>query len=289
MVFFSEDPIRAIQALASPWLTATMIALTEIGSRWILFGLAMLVAYLLDKRTGFFLAIVLLASATSNSILKTAFAMPRPDPALHLAGSSGYGFPSGHAQSSTTFFAAAAWKLRHLWIPLAIVAIPAIAFTRLYLGVHFLGDVLGGAAFGLAAVAIAVVLARAPFWDRLDVRARLLVAFLAPTAVQGVLFLALRQVSTSLGLLTGVALGIVLEARWVNFGRPRGTPAFALRFLLGGACLAALEFLRETIEYAPANYAFLILAGIVATVVLPWIFVRIEARLPRPELPQAPA
>jgi len=69
----------------------------------------------------------------------------------------------------------------------------------------------------------------------------------------------------------------------------RGTPAFALRFLLGGACLAALEFLRETIEYAPANYAFLILAGIVATVVVPWIFVTIEARLPRPELPQAPA
>src|SRR3972149_2118911 len=115
MVFFSEDPIRAIQAAASPWLTATMIFVTEIGSRWILFGLAMLVAYLLDKRTGFFLAIVLVASATSNSILKTAFAMPRPDPALPLAGSSGYAVPSGPAPASTPFFSAAAWKRRHLW------------------------------------------------------------------------------------------------------------------------------------------------------------------------------
>ena len=289
MVLFSEEPIRAIRDFASPWLTTAMILVTETGSRWILFGLAMLVAYLFDKRTGFFLALVLITSAAANSILKTAFGMPRPDASLHLRPTSGNGFPSGHAQASTTFFAAAAWKLRRLWIPLAIVMIPLIAFTRLYLGVHFLGDVLGGAAFGLVAVAIAVVLARASFWARLGMRAKLVVAFFAPTAAQGVLFLALRQVSTSLGLLTGVALGVVLEARWVNFGRPRGAPAFAIRLFLGGAGLAALEVLRELIEYAPANYGFLILAGIVATLVLPWIFVRIEARLPRPELPGAPA
>jgi undecaprenyl-diphosphatase len=90
---------------------------------------------------------------------------PRPSvavPEAHpLMGAGGYSMPSGHA--ATAFAGAVA--LAYLWrrgAPFFLLLAAAIAFSRVYVGVHYPGDVLAGAALG-AAVATAWVLAlRAP-------------------------------------------------------------------------------------------------------------------------------
>lgn len=288
MVLFSEEPIRIIQQFSSPLLDLAFLLITRLGSRTILFALAMFIYWLLDKRAGFFASVVLLSSTVVSDLLKAAFNMPRPSADLQVTPTPGNGFPSGHAQQATVFWTTLARELGGRWVPLALVVIPLVAFSRMYLGVHFLGDVLGGAAFGLVVVAASIRVARIGLWTHLRLRDRLLLAFFVPMVVQGVIFLSTRMVFESLALLTGVALGYILEGRWVAMARPAGPSGFTVRFALGGACLVGFERLDSIVDYGPAEYGLAFLLGLVATLVLPWLFVRIEARvLGRPiPLPQ---
>jgi membrane-associated phospholipid phosphatase len=90
-------------------------------------------------------------------VLKLLVQRPRPGFAEPLVDASGYSFPSGHATSSAAFVMALAllatgwvkrWESR-VYILLAAVALEAaIGFSRLYLGAHYLTDVLAGYTVG---------------------------------------------------------------------------------------------------------------------------------------------
>ncbi len=101
-----------------------------------------------------------------NVVLKLAFHRPRPELAfVHL---ETYSFPSGHATAATAVYTLLAWlavrRLR-LWRLRLVVAfgtalvIATVDFTRLYLGVHYLSDVLAGTAAGLAWALAAILVA----------------------------------------------------------------------------------------------------------------------------------
>lgn len=92
-----------------------------------------------------------------NVLLKNFFLRPRPDFPNAYYHESGYSFPSGHAMLSVLFYGMTAyliasqslsWKMQvRLWIT-AITLSLLIGFSRIFLGVHFLTDVLGGWAAG---------------------------------------------------------------------------------------------------------------------------------------------
>ncbi|WP_051835930.1 phosphatase PAP2 family protein [Streptomyces sp. NRRL WC-3549] len=74
-------------------------------------------------------------------------------------------FPSGHAMTATVVCGLLLWLLRPagagsaLWgasVAAAVVSVAGVSFTRLYLGVHWLSDVLGGLLLGAAVVAFSV-------------------------------------------------------------------------------------------------------------------------------------
>ena len=84
--------------------------------------------------------------------------VPQADP---LMGANGWSFPSGHA--ATAFAGAVA--LTYVWrrgAPLFFLLAAAIAFSRVYVGVHYPGDVLGGAVLGTAVGLAWVALLRLP-------------------------------------------------------------------------------------------------------------------------------
>ena len=129
-----------------------------LGLVWILLGIVIAVALRRPAILLLVLAADLMADLTATG-LRDAVGRPRPDEAHRLVDASGFSFPSGH---STTSFACAL-VLAVLVPRLAVVFFTlaaAIAFSRLYVGVHYPLDVLAGAALGLALATALLLLAR---------------------------------------------------------------------------------------------------------------------------------
>ena len=96
-------------------------------------------------------AMMLFISALINIFLKDFFQDPRPAIELMLDPKVGttYGWPSGHSQIAVTLWGLLAYELKNKWITVgAISTIILIAFSRMYLGVHDLGDVVAGLLIG---------------------------------------------------------------------------------------------------------------------------------------------
>jgi membrane-associated phospholipid phosphatase len=104
-----------------------------------------------------YLAVTAGGGGLLNMELKRYFARARPDVAHMLRVAHGYSFPSGHAMGSMVVFGALAylaarsipqWKWQAAAIALAIVLVLSISFSRVYLGVHWLSDIVAGITAG---------------------------------------------------------------------------------------------------------------------------------------------
>ena len=123
------------------------------GEIWIAFTLLLLL-FRRTRKAGFAMAVALvLYMAAGHFFLKPLFARPRPcdintSITMLVARPHGHSFPSGHTASGVAAAYALWLQNRKLGAP-ALVLAAFIAFTRLYLYVHFPTDVLGGAVLGI--------------------------------------------------------------------------------------------------------------------------------------------
>lgn len=104
--------------------------------------------------------------------LKVAVGRARPeDVFMQIPGfETSYSFPSGHTIGATTFVLVVSYLLLHedtesawrlgLWSVVAVLTIALVAVSRLYLGYHFLTDVLAGACVGVAVLGVVVAVER---------------------------------------------------------------------------------------------------------------------------------
>jgi undecaprenyl-diphosphatase len=147
----------------SPWLTTVFLRITSLGSTIPVICITVAAGlYLLWKRQLHWLAAVWLSvfgGMLLNKFLKYVFQRPRPffdDPILKL---TSYSFPSGHTMAATVLYGVLAVllvtkvKRRPSKVLVALSAsllIALVGFSRMYLGAHYLSDVLGAIAEGLA-------------------------------------------------------------------------------------------------------------------------------------------
>ena len=128
-------------------------------------------------------AVILLSGAYLVAVLKLVFHDPRPywtDPAIEgEQPDSSFGMPSGHAHNAVVAwgFAAAQTRRRALWAGAAVIIV-LVGLSRVYLGVHSIGQVLSGWAIGLGLLVAALV--AEPFlvrwWTRLHLALQLAMA-----------------------------------------------------------------------------------------------------------------
>lgn len=154
---FDDVLINWIQGMESPGMTRWMQFFTWIGSGRqvvIITILVMLVLYLYlgHRRELLFLTSVLVGSTVLNALLKVVFGRARPT--IHrIIEVSGYSFPSGHSMASFSLYGGLAfliWKHipsftgRVFMMVASAVFILTIGMSRIYLGVHYPSDVVGG-------------------------------------------------------------------------------------------------------------------------------------------------
>ena len=152
--------LEAFDKIANDFLNIVVFLLSKFGSGEIVFAIILFLYYIVDKKLGKKLAYILGSSFIVNGILKSLCLAKRPfqfDGHEDLKklndsmdNSTGTSFPSGHSQNAGTIYSALYMNTKKNWIKgLCLSALIIVPLTRLYLGVHFPGDVLVGVVIGI--------------------------------------------------------------------------------------------------------------------------------------------
>ena len=281
------ETIHFLQSFASPGLNELMLTVTNLGSERTYIVL-LLIAYLgVDARAGRFLAVALLSSFYLNFLLKGIVDTPRPyvlDSSVslgneYIATGTGPGFPSGHAQASTTFWGLAAVYARRGWFwALAILIVLLISLSRLYLGLHLPIDVLGGILIGIVVVLLAFTLFRYAETLKVSPFLTVLLGILVPLALHLLVPLAAPQLSfAESDLLMGGLAAFISGPALVDYRVPRTLWRRVLITLLGiilvfAFLLSSSLLLPEPIKRDPFGgfFRYLVL-GYVGVLLTPWL------------------
>ena len=183
MAAFDVAFAAALREAATPGWNRAFAAISWLGQGWVLTVLAGAVAIVLFARRPATLAIAWLAAQAGggllNRALKETFERTRPEFADPLLASASWSFPSGHAMGTFILCGlgcyilvreARSWTLAGGAVIGAVVWCVLMAFSRLYLGVHYASDVIAGFVAGAAWIAVCASGLEA-LWRRAGVRA----------------------------------------------------------------------------------------------------------------------
>jgi len=168
LVRADQSLYQLMQSLRTPWGDRVMVFVTELGDGVVIALVATAVLVWLSWRrhwraAGYWIAAIGFGQLAAT-VLKLVLQRARPLADLY-DGLSAYAFPSGHATMSMVAYGFLAvlvarnFSLPRRWIVYALAAllIGVIAVSRLYLGAHWLSDVLGGLSLGLAWVSLLAI------------------------------------------------------------------------------------------------------------------------------------
>lgn len=149
---------RGFMASPSPLLNRMAMLVTQFGEKWVLFPLALLlfVYFILKnaRRLAFYWLNLMMLTLVSFFIFKTLTHSIRPPEAASIY--TDFSFPSGHVGLSLVFWGFLAYILAQGtlykdWIYAGVIVITlSVAVSRLYLGMHWLTDVIGAALLGFS-------------------------------------------------------------------------------------------------------------------------------------------
>ena len=136
-----------------PQLEGFFKLISGLGNEEFYLAVLPLIYWTINKRLGKQLGFLFFIAVGINTILKQALREPRPfwiDPSVGLADTGGYGIPSGHVQYATVLYLLVAGWIANFWVwLLALVLIFIMGLSRVYLGQHFIHDVIAGFIIGL--------------------------------------------------------------------------------------------------------------------------------------------
>ncbi len=145
--------------LRSEPLTVIMKVITNLSSAYILIVITLgTLIFIKNKKVGLCVASNLVIITALNQLLKYIIQRPRPE-GYRLIAESGYSFPSGHSMVSMAFYGFIIYliwkmiknkKIKYISCGIFGLLIPMIGFSRIYLGVHYASDVIGGFAISMA-------------------------------------------------------------------------------------------------------------------------------------------
>ena len=300
MVFFDPTIIIYLQ-MVLPYLAWEL--LNFFGDSFIYVILLGVAFWCVSKREGKIAIMLVMFSSFFNILLKYAFRMPRPPTSLRhnpeYAADQSYGFPSGATQTATTFWGWVTLRVRRWWVAIiGVVFIIITALARMGLGMHFLGDVIGGIIIGIIFVTWAYFLIPylIKYWRLMHkflqdwliplIAVIFFLVYLVAYAV-GLHYFPSENVAISMGVVVGFSAGLVMEKRYVDFSTDVSRNTKIIRAVLGVIVAFVIYYaLSAVFSLLPAfplvhystRFIRYILVGFFGAFVIPLLFTYIEKR-----------
>lgn len=293
----------------SELLDPVFLILTQFGGT-IFYIMIIVVLYLtVQKRAAILLTYTLLFSGWFNGIIKGIVGLTRPYLAhsmeiRQIDTASGYSFPSGHAQSTGSFWGFLFIYGRdtsnyHYIIPIGIVLIVMVPLSRVYLGVHYPSDVLVGLIIGLGFGLLAATYYSEIFtwFQNQTTLIQVLLAIFVPIGMLsfslGTTILAgnsiqIQSDSELPGAILGISLGLIVDAKKIHFEvKTAKWSMYILRAILGLIIVGIFylgigtifSFLKDTDFEFIREFTRLAVVGFVAVTLNPWLITKIENKL----------
>lgn len=164
LTFLDRFVYNMLMSIKCTNVTNVFKIITTLGNtRFIIFSNIIIVIFyaFIKKNSLLLIPFSSILSPIINNILKFIFRRPRPDEIYRLITESNYSFPSGHAMISILFYGSIIVlinrsNIKHKIVlnTLIILIILLIGITRVYLGVHYVSDVIGGYLISLSIIVL---------------------------------------------------------------------------------------------------------------------------------------
>ena len=271
--------INALQSLSTPFWDRFFIGVTMLGEEYFYILVLGFFYWCINKEEVRYLVMVITFSSVLNGALKEIVNSPRPFMveevrALRTETAHGFSFPSGHVQIVASFYGALAHRYKKVWLWLvAFVVVILVGLSRVYLGVHWPRDVIGGIIF--AALSVFIISRIEVHEKKQGVSWPYFVLF--ALVVSSMLLLKSETYIKATGAFLGFMMGYLVEDYYVKFDVRNGLFGQILKFILGIALtLAIFEGLKAVLPGSNL-YVFIRYFATIFSVaaVIPWIYTKI--------------
>ncbi len=298
-----------LQELRGSFLDSILLTVTDFVVSPVMYIFVAVLYWCFNKGAATYLAMNLSFGMLVNQFLKNIFCVYRPwirnsqvvPPEAAKEGATGYSFPSGHTQlAASEFLSIAHWQKKRIWIIyICIFMTLLVMFTRMYLGVHTLQDVLAS-----LLIAMVIIFANAKLLPWVDggnnrdvpvliIGLVLTAAMLIFTALksypkdytaEGALLVDPAHMITdcyaAAGCVSGFLVGWVLERRFIRFKTEVSGKARFGRAIFGSVVLyVCATFLRDAMTSIHMNWGelvFFFFAFVYILFIHPAIFTLVE-------------
>ena len=277
-----SDFLFYLQRIGNPFLDKFFINVTNLGSETFYILVITYIYWCVNKKLGIRMFLITMISAYTNVILKELFHTQRPIfyegiNSIYKESAPGYSFPSGHTQSSTTFWFYLMYKIRNKSMYLlGIIVIVLVGFSRLYLRVHWPIDVLGGIIFGIIIALISHYIIEKVAKVKFNYTLTIILAIIIPSFT--LLFFLSHESITMMALLTGGLSGYVTEEKLIKLNPNSTRIQKIIKYVLGlGILLIIKSGLKELFPNSLLfDYIRYLIIGIWITFFAPLIFNKLK-------------
>lgn len=265
MVLQNMDLLRSIEGIRNPVLDTFFELVTRFGEEMILIVVFCALFWCIDKRKAYVLGVVFFMSSLVVQGMKIVFRVPRPwvvDSTFQPVGGSvrmatGYAFPSGHTQNAAALWGSLGAQFKAKWFKIICFTMALlVGLSRLYLGVHFIEDVVVALAVTFIILAVAmkfvareeICIKRELIISGVIVAIGIAVLIYAAVSYHGQLSESyqLRDSTRAAGAAIAFALGMFIERVYIQFSvKSKNIGWHILKFVIGiGVTLAIQEIFR---------------------------------------------
>ncbi|MGH4123358.1 MAG: phosphatase PAP2 family protein [Clostridium sp.] len=275
--------IKFIQSIKSPFLDIFFQIVTMTGEQYFYIIAAAIIFWCVNKKFGYKLGFALLTSTIVNTALKDIVNSVRPIgvtgiSSLRVETATGQSFPSGHTQGAATFWISWIDQVKRKWMYIVgILAIILVGISRLYLGVHWPIDVVGGIVVGI----IWTLISNYIFEYAESTEKKWILMIIVVPMLIGMIFFREKTYYTIAGIVLGFYIGYILESKYVQYDVRNTILKQVIKLVSGLTILIALKSTLKVILPISifADFFRYFVIGLWITIGAPWIFKRFSGEV----------